>query len=99
MDEEIECAICNRKGPKNLMEEHHLLPGKHRRTKTGRQDGTIICCKDCGDQIHLMFTNQQLRRDYTTLQSLRAAMTEYCEWVYDRPLSSKVNMKRKKRKL
>jgi hypothetical protein len=81
-----------------LMEEHHLYPGKHRRTKTDRDD-TILVDRDCGDQIHLMFDNRELRDDLDSVETLRIAMEPFIQWVWKRPLDRKVTMKRKKRKL
>ena len=96
----MQCQLCLRasNNDDNYFEKHHLFPGKHRRTKTER-DETLVVCRDCGDQIHLMFDNGTLRDDLDSLEGLRIAMGTFVKWVQTRPLDSKVNMKRKKRKL
>ncbi len=81
------------------MEEHHLYPGKHRRVKADRQSDTIIVDRDCGDAIHEMFDNRELRDDLDSVEALRIAMGPFIQWVRKRPLDRKVTMKRKKRKL
>ena len=95
----MQCVLCLRDTEdENLLEKHHLYPGKHRRTKTDR-DETILVCRDCGDQIHLMFDNRELRDDLDSLEALRTAMNPFIQWVKKRPLDRKVSMKKKKRKL
>ena len=80
------------------MEEHHLYPGKRRRAKVDRKTDTILVCVDCGDQIHLMFDNRDLRSKLDSLEALQGAMTTFTGWVKKMPLGRRVNMKAKKRK-
>lgn len=94
------CVICLRHSDDSkLFEKHHLFPGKHRRTKVERQDDTILVCRDCGDQIHLMFDNGTLRTELDSLDALKEKMQSFIKWVQARPIEQKVNMKMKKRKL
>lgn len=97
----MKCELCGRESDNDsLFEKHHLVPGKYRRKKMNRRDDVIIvCATGCGDQIHLMFDNNELRNDLDSLEALRAAMQSFIHWVSKRPLDGKVNMKRKKRKL
>lgn len=95
-----QCVICTRESEDSqYFERHHLFPGKHRRTKTDRQEDTILVCKDCGDQIHLMFSNYELRNTLDSLVSLREAMQSFSHWIQKKPLSQKIVMKKKKRKI
>lgn len=93
------CEICGREGDDSLMEFHHLHPGKKRRKKAGREDDGITVCVTCGDQIHQMFTNTQLRNELDSAEALRAAMQTYISWVRKKPIEASVTMKRKKRRL
>lgn len=34
--------------------KHHIIP----KSKGGK--GTIDCCSDCGEQLHMLFTNKEL---------------------------------------
>ena len=96
----MRCEICLRESEDSTcFERHHLVPGKHRRAKVDRKEDYIIVCTTCGDQIHLMFDNVELRNRFNTLASLQSAMKTFANWVSHRPLESKVSMKRKKRKL
>lgn len=96
---EEKCTLCCRSGDPKYFEKHHLTPGKHRRTKVNRQNDVTIVCVDCGDQIHLMFDNRELRDDLDSVEALQVAMEPFIKWVQKRPLDRKVTMKRKKRKL
>ena len=96
----MQCTLCRRESDDaKYFEDHHLYPGKQRRTKVDRKEDTILVCRDCGDQIHEMFDNKELRTDLDSLEALREAMGPFIRWVKDRPMDRKVNMKRKKRKL
>lgn len=75
----MKCQLCEREV--QTTEFHHYFPGKKRRKNN---DG-IDVCKSCGDQIHLMFTNQQLRDYYHDLKSLKAGMNTWLKWIKDKP--------------
>jgi len=63
------CSLCGRGSEySENFEDHHLVP-KH---KGGRSKGTIRVCVDCGNQLHLLFTNNELRYHLNTLDALRA---------------------------
>lgn len=93
------CELCGRTGDDSLFEKHHLVPGKHRRIKVDRKEDTIWVDRACGDAIHQQLTNQQLRGDYNTLESLKEAMAPFISWVRKQPIDSHVCMKMKKKKL
>jgi hypothetical protein len=95
----MKCSICEREGSSEMMEKHHLYPGKKRRRARGREDEYIWVDKTCGDQIHQMFTNQQLRKELDSVESLRNAMQTYITWIRKKPIEASVTMKRKKRRL
>jgi len=96
----MRCEICHRTSDnEQYFEKHHLFPGKHRRIAKDRKDDVIDVCRDCGDQIHLMFNNNELRTNLDSLEALKKAMDSFVMWVSDRPLNRKVSMKKKKRRL
>ena len=74
MAEEINCSICARVTPFKYIEDHHLTP----RCKKGKD--TIQVCVDCGNQIHKLFTIQELAHQYNTLESLKNN-TDVQNWI------------------
>jgi hypothetical protein len=84
------CELCDREFPSSkYSEKHHLEPRR-------RKGETIVVCIDCGNQIHELFTNQELNYTLNTLEALRKhpAMQKWIQWVRKRPFG--VCMKRKK---
>lgn len=93
------CQLCGREGPDYYFEKHHLFPGAQRRRSKSRENDFIWVDRTCGDQIHQMFTNQQLRNELDSVEALRAAMQTYISWVRKKPIEASVTMARKKRRL
>jgi len=60
MTPEIRCSLCGRITPKQYAEKHHLIP----KSKEGKV--TIDVCCNCGDQVHKLFTNKELEKEYHT---------------------------------
>lgn len=76
------CSICGRTSEHVCdMENHHLVP-----QRKGPKD-TITVCVDCGNQIHMLFSNRDLRYTYNTLESLLAneRVHKWVQWVRKRP--------------
>jgi len=44
---------------------------------------TIAVCTNCGDQIHMLFTNKELERKFNTLEALLAdeKMQKWINWI------------------
>jgi hypothetical protein len=42
-----------------------------------------MLCRPCHDQIHAVFSNEQLREGYDTIEALRDAdrLADYIEWI------------------
>lgn len=77
MPEAIPCTLCGRLTPPKHQEKHHLIP----KSKGGTE--TIDVCRNCGDQVHKLFTNKQLEETYHTLEKLREHkdMQKWIKWV------------------
>jgi len=89
----MKCPICRRKMPSiDYIEKHHLTP----RCKKGKE--TVLVCTDCGDQIHKLFTNKELEREFNTIEKLRASpkIQKWIEWVKNKKFG--ICMKKKKRR-
>lgn len=90
MKEKDKCTICKRI-PSSL-EKHHLDPKK-------RKGKTIPVCVDCADQVHQLFTNKELGREYNTLEKLLASpkIQKWVEWIKNKKRFG-ICMKTKKRR-
>ena len=86
----MNCPICTRLTPYMYQERHHLVP----KCKKGKN--YIIVCKDCGDQIHQLFTVKDLSKKYNTLQKLleQQKIQNWIDWV--RTKNFGITMARKK---
>lgn len=61
------CPLCERDDVE--LTEHHLVPVH----KGGRRGPTAMLCINCHKQIHAVFTNNELRDLYRTVEALKAA--------------------------
>lgn len=79
--EEVICPLCDRAIPKLQRDEHHLIPKSH----GGRQ--TAVLHRICHRQIHAIFTETELARQYSTIEQLRlqADMVGFIAWVRLKP--------------
>jgi hypothetical protein len=75
------CPLCVRAIPKSQRDEHHLIPKSHK----GRQ--TAILHRICHRQIHALFTETELARQYNNVEQLKlqADMASFIEWVRLKP--------------
>lgn len=75
------------------MEKHHLTP----KVKKGKK--TEVVCIDCGDQLHNLFSNNELKYEYNTLEALRAneSVQKWVRWIRKKEVFG-ICMKKKKRK-
>jgi hypothetical protein len=91
------CSLCKRESDNEaFFEFHHFEPIASRR-KTN--DG-IWVCSQCGDQIHLLFNNTELRNQLNSLNLLlnHEKVQKYINWVKRKPLTSLYSTATKKRK-
>lgn len=72
------CTLCGRDIPaKMFAEKHHLVPKQAKGKKT-----VTVCCP-CGDQIHELFTNKELRDKYNTVEALLGdpRVQRWVKWI------------------
>ena len=74
---EPSCSICRRNAPDEYTEKHHLVP----KSRKGKK--TIIVCHDCGNQIHKIFSNKELEKQYNSLESILAneEIQKWIKWI------------------
>lgn len=90
----MNCQICQRPTPIEHLEKHHLIP----KAKHGAKLDTIFVCSCCGNQLHLLFSNKQLAKEYNTLEKILAneKIQKWVKWIRNKPNDFSVCMRRKK---
>lgn len=75
------CLLCCRSVPPAQQDAHHLVP----RSEGGRE--TVILHRICHRQVHALFTEAELARQYATPQTLLAhpRMQAFVQWVRRKP--------------
>lgn len=76
--EELLCALCGRRIPKKrYVEKHHL------ETRQAKGKEIVIVCCPCGDQIHELFSNKELRDKYNSIEALRQnpRIQKWIKWI------------------
>ena len=90
------CVICHRElGDENTISKHHLIP----KSKGGRDLETILIHNICHQKIHSMFTEEELRATYHTVEKLREheGMSKFIKWVATKDPNFYQYNKRRKR--
>ncbi len=79
--EEVICPLCDRLIPKLQRDEHHLIPKSH----GGRH--TAVLHRICHRQIHAVFTETELARQYNSIELLKQQeeMVGFIAWVRLKP--------------
>ena len=90
----MKCNICHRETPDQYIQEHHLIP----KSKRGKE--TVPLCKPCHNQLHKMFTNNELRDQLYTIDLLleNEKVKNWTRWIKKRKDTFKVCMKTKKKR-
>ena len=93
MKPDLNCTLCDRLTPPEHQEKHHLVPKSRKGTET------ILLCRNCGDQVHKLFSNKELEQHYNTVASLLAnpGIQKWINWV-QRQDSFTFSMKSKKQR-
>lgn len=77
------CALCRRVIPDERIADPQVVQEHHLRPEERATSPTVMLCRPCHNQIHAVFTNDELREDYDTIDSLRRSdrLREYIEWI------------------
>lgn len=75
------CPLCDRFIPPSQRDAHHLVP----KSKGGRE--TAWLHRICHRQIHALFTETELQRQYASVAALREhpEMGRFLQWVRRKP--------------
>ncbi len=78
---DLMCPLCNRKIPRSQRDAHHLVP----KSKGGRH--TEYLHRICHRQIHALFTETELARQFNSVEALLAHpdIALFVAWVKSKP--------------
>src|SRR5688572_9481968 len=73
------CTLCERTVPADLITLHHLMP----KQRGGAHGDRTPLCKPCHKQLHALFTNKELEKQYASLDSLKGAaeLQPFLKWI------------------
>jgi len=77
------CALCRRSIPDERIADPQVVQEHHLRPEERADSPTVMLCRPCHEQVHALFTNEELRGEYDTVDALRAAdrLQEYLDWI------------------
>jgi predicted dehydrogenase len=93
------CELCGR-GDVEIT-GHHLIPRMRHNKKIRREynalerNKTVQLCHPCHDQLHALFTEKELERDFNNLESLLAHpdVEKFVAWISKRAIGNKLKVK------
>lgn len=79
----VTCALCRRQIPVERLDDPAVVQRHHLRPERRETSPVVELCRPCHDQIHAVFTNEELRESYDTVAKLRAAdrLDGYLSWI------------------
>lgn len=84
------CELCEM--PELALTDHHLVPKARHNRRVRRDLGAgrnkvADTCRPCHSQLHILFTEKQLERDFNTVEKLKAdeSVRRWIEWKRKRP--------------
>ena len=88
------CALCNREIPPALRDAHHLVP----KSKGGV--ATVLLHRACHKQIHALFTETELAKQYPSVEALQAhtEIAKFNNWVKQKPNDLNLQTRRSRNK-
>ena len=88
------CTLCNREIPPTLRDAHHLIP----KSKGGVV--TVLLHRACHKQIHALFTETELAKQYPSVEALQAhtEIAKFINWVKQKPNDLNLQTRRSRNK-
>jgi len=86
--------LCDREIPPALADAHHLVP----KSKGGV--ATVLLHRACHKQIHALFTETELARQYPNIEALQAhfEIAKFINWVKQKPNDLNLQTRRSRNK-
>ncbi|MGC3989588.1 MAG: hypothetical protein QM796_07905 [Chthoniobacteraceae bacterium] len=94
------CALCDRL---EKLTRHHLIPQARHHNKRNKREFSrrevkevAWICRPCHSQIHNLFTEKELERNYRTLEALRGyeELAKFIEWIKTKPSGFRCSMRK-----
>jgi hypothetical protein len=87
-----QCELCERE-VENLT-VHHLVPRS--RGKKGQMLPTALVCPACHRQLHVLFSNHQLARDFASIEQLKTepSMQKFLAWVRKQDPNKRIRVRK-----
>lgn len=84
----FECPNCKRTLPEKHFVKHHLVP--RQKGGTHIEDNKILLCRPCEKQLHSLYPNSRLKREFNTLDKIISdpGMRKFGEWIEKRDVVS-----------
>lgn len=88
----VSCELCGRQGV--ALTRHHLIPRTRHSNQRARRDFSreerqqvAMICRACHNQVHALFTEKELEREFNTLGALVAhpGVSRFVEWIRTKP--------------
>jgi hypothetical protein len=93
------CVICGREAK---LTRHHLIPRTRHHNKRNKREFdravvkvTVGICRPCHSQIHAVFTEKQLEREWNSIEKLRShpEIAKFAAWIATKPSGFKPQVK------
>ncbi len=77
------CALCRRRIPDERIDDPQVVQTHHLEPENRAESPTVELCRPCHDQVHALFTNEELRESFDTAEALRGAdrLAGYLDWI------------------
>ncbi len=103
MKGDCQCELCGRMVDE--VTKHHLIPRTRHANKRNKKQfdrrevkaRIALLCHPCHKQVHALFTEKELERDYNTLERLKShpEVAKFIGWLRDKPAALKVTVRRR----
>ncbi|WP_066426851.1 HNH endonuclease [Anabaena sp. 4-3] len=90
----MQCELCERKMADLTV--HHLVPRQNTKRKKQDPGPTVDICSACHRQIHALFDNKQLAKEFNTLDKLKQQpqMQKFLAWVRKQDPDKRISVHR-----
>lgn len=107
MSEKTPCELCEREVAS--ITKHHLIPKTRHKNKFNKKnfsrsevkERVIWICRPCHNNIHAVYSEKELAREYNTLEALQAQapIQKFTKWIRNKPDGTRVpNQKHSRRR-